>query len=90
MFIDLAKAFDSVDRCKLWKVLEDELQLSKPLGACIQDMYNDITLDLMDKGFVAAKVQYARGVKQGCPMSPLLFSLYIDRVSAWLKLHIER
>ena len=27
------------------------------------------------------------GVKQGCPMSPCLFSLFFDRVSAYLQEH---
>jgi hypothetical protein len=50
-----------------------------PLLAVIQDMYNRDMYVLKD-GYKTARVHPTRGVKQGCPLSPLLVSLYINDI----------
>jgi len=46
----------------------------------IQDMYADDEYVLKD-GDKTARVHPSRDVKQGCPLSPLLFSLYVNDVN---------
>ena len=65
-------------------MLRTQLGVSDPLVECLQDIYTDITLDIMSTSKAAHKVDYKRGVKQGCPLSPLLFSLYFDQVESWI------
>jgi len=47
------------------------------LLSAIKEMYNGDEYILMD-GEKRAHVKPSKGVKQGCPLSPLLFSLYIN------------
>jgi len=46
----------------------------------IQDKYNRDEYVLKD-GDKTARVHPTRGVKQGCPLPPLLFSLYINDIN---------
>ena len=50
-----------------------------PLLSVIQDMYYRDEHVLKD-GDKTARVHPTRGVKQDCPLSPLLFSLYINNI----------
>jgi len=58
-----------------WKHLR-RTRMPAPLLSVNQDMYNRDEYVLKD-GDKTARVHPTRGVKQGCPLSPLLFSLYI-------------
>ena len=84
-FIDFAKAYDSVPRHKLWQRLYDLGVRGKILHA-IKSLYDvgvhlSIKLDVGLLDPVSATV----GVKQGCPLSPLLFGLYIEGLEAYVK-----
>ena len=50
-----------------------------PLLSIIQNMYEQDAYVLVD-GSKSARVPPNRGVKQGCPLSPFLFSLYVNDI----------
>jgi hypothetical protein len=58
-----------------------------PLLSVIQDMYNRGEYVLKD-GDKTARVHPTCGVKQGCTLSPLLFSLYINNIYIYVRLSI--
>ena len=78
-FIDLKKAFDSVWHEGLF------LKMSK-YG--INDNSLDIIKDIYKKTLCAVKIEdgrtdffkFTKGVRQGCPLSPILFNMYINDV----------
>ena len=86
-FIDLTKAYDSVPRARLWSVLADELGVAADLQDGILSLYRDSVAVVRVGSSRSAPFPVTQGVKQGCPMSPCLFSLFFDRVSAYLLEH---
>jgi hypothetical protein len=77
-FIDFKQAYDCVPRLQLWQHLEN-IGMPAQLLSVIKDLYQDDEYILVD-GDKRVSVRPARGVKQGCPLSPLLFSLYINDI----------
>ena len=77
-FIAFKQAYDTIPRDALWKQLW-HTRMPAPLLSVIKDMYNRDEYVLKD-GDKTARVHPTRGVKQGCPLSPLLVSLYINDI----------
>ena len=85
-FIDFRKAYDSVDRSVLWAALAEH-GLHGPVLETLKAMYADVRMVVRLAGEVGAMFDAPMGVKQGDPLSPLLFGLLIDRLEPYLKLH---
>ena len=77
-FVDFSKAFDRVDRGLLWTKLEMlGLRQSKFLTA-VKALYQNVECSVRVNGFLSDWFEVTTGLKQGCLISPLLFSLYIN------------
>ena len=76
-FMDFTQAYDTVDRTALWEHL-GRLQLPPYLLAATQALYENDSYTLVDGHKQTPPIHPTRGVKQGCPLSPLLFSLFIN------------
>ena len=85
-FIDFRKAYDSVDRSVLWAALAEH-GLHGPILETLKAMYSDVRMAVRLAGEVGELFDAPMGVKQGDPLSPLLFGLLIDRLEPFLKLH---
>lgn len=77
VFVDFAKAYDSVPHELLWQHLRERLRMPAGLLAAIMKLYDGAVYELRDGHKRTGQVPCTRGIKQGCPLSPLLFSLYI-------------
>jgi len=77
-FVDFKKTFDTIPRDLLWQVLEG-LGISGRILECLHSMYrqDEACLHHPEEGLMPTFL-YRIGVKQGCPLSPLLFGLFID------------
>ena len=65
-----------VDRDRLWSHLRDRLQLPDSYLAAIQALYQGDRYVLMDGDTRTREIRPNAGVKQGCPLSPLLFGAW--------------
>jgi hypothetical protein len=78
-FIDFRKAYDSVDRSLLWECLRS-LGLHGRIMDNLIEMYTGVKLRVRVGGQLSEEFPSDIGVKQGDPLSPLLFGLFIDRL----------
>ena len=82
-FLDLKGAYDRVQRPLLWQVLQ-RLGIHEVMLRAIQSLYEDSGLTIHINGRRGQTFQSVTGVKQGCPMSPTLFGLYMDGLHHYL------
>lgn len=78
-FVDIKKAYDSLDRELLWKILS-EYGISGKLLSAIKSLYDNTTASVRIKNVYSKPFHLEKGVRQGCVLSPFLFSLYFDYV----------
>ena len=75
--------FDTVPRDKLWHRME-ELGVPMHLREFIHRLYEEVKVKIRTSAGISASFRSDIGVKQGCPLSPTLFGLYIDKLDEWL------
>ena len=73
-FCDIAKEYDSVNQVLLYLKL-DSLGFGGKVKPIIQSMYYNDNVRVTLCGGLSNPLWFTRGVKQGCVLSPLLFSL---------------
>ena len=77
IFLDQEKAFDRVEHGYLWKVLEN-FGFNPGFIAMIKVLYSDIESVLKVNGGLCAPFKVYRGIRQGCALSGMLYSLAIE------------
>ncbi|GMF46368.1 unnamed protein product [Phytophthora fragariaefolia] len=77
LLLDFAKAYDSLDRDFLMAVIKAK---GFPPKFCrmIKVMHSGTTVQFMVNGALSEKVVVIGGIRQGCPLAPLLFILAVD------------
>ena len=76
-FVDYEKAFDSIARVALWKLLHHYGILEK-YTVLIQKSYEKCTCRVIHNGVLSELFEMLTGVHQGCLSSPFLFLLSIN------------
>ena len=76
-FVDYEKAFDSLDRETLWKLLR-HYGVPMKFVNLIKNSYSGMTCKVVHGGTLSDGFEVKTGVRQGCLLSPFLFLLAID------------
>ena len=78
-FVDFEKAFDSVDRETMWKLLA-HYGIPDKVIRIIQLIYENFEAQVMHTGDLSEPFNMGSGVRQGCLLNPTLFIVTLDWV----------
>ena len=78
-FVDYEKAFDRVNWCRLMRTLE-MIGIDWKDRRLIKNLYMGQTVMIRIDGINSKPGKIGRAVRQGCPLSPLLFNIYIEEI----------
>ena len=81
-FVDLKKAFDMVPRNKLFYTLLKEYSIGGNFLKMLQEIYKNNKIFIKTGDGLLQPITTSIGVKQGCVFSPLLFNLFINKISS--------
>ena len=79
-FIDLEKAYDQVWRDDMWRTLA-MYGVSGRLLRAVKALYEDSKARVRVEDELTECFDVRQGVRQGCPLSPWLFNVFMDMVA---------
>jgi hypothetical protein len=83
VFLDVSGAYDTVDHDVMVTCLHD-FQVPPTLVHVIVGMYSALQYAVTYAGGHSRPFPVGVGVKQGCPLSPVLYAMYVSGLGAWL------
>lgn len=75
--LDIEKAFDTVEVPYMTRLLK-KMGFGDTFLWVIQSLYASSTANLLINGLRSKNILLQRGMRQGCPLSPLLFTICIE------------
>ena len=78
-FLDISKAYDTVNREVLWAKLA-KIGISGKFLEMLKTMYSGDSVDCVVNGVTTRSVYLKRGLRQGCSLSPMLFNIYVSDI----------
>ena len=83
-FVDFSKAFDTVNRQILWSILE-QMGITRKMIDMLKSIYASVKCCVKCDGMTSDSFQCLNGLKQGCKLSPLMFSLLMTSLVKEIK-----
>lgn len=77
LFLDVTKAYDSLDRAFLQASMEWH-NLPQPFIALGMALHESIVAAFLANGYASDEIDMDNGIRQGCPLAPLLFVIAVD------------
>jgi len=78
-FIDLKKAYDTVNRTALWRVLQ-KTTLSHKVLRLLENLHTNTHASVRAYGQLSDPFPVTNGVRQGCVLAPALFNIFLDHI----------
>jgi hypothetical protein len=88
LFIDYEKAYDNVNRDKLWDMRNNKIPnylLNK-----IKCIYRNTKIIIKFNDCTSEPIHINKGVRQGCGLSPVLFNIYINKIIQEFKTVVKK
>ena len=82
--VDQEKAFDRVDRGFLFKVLK-KMNFSDKFINWLKIFYDDPQVAMYVNGHIGETFVTTRGIRQGCPLSAILYVLFIESLGQYIR-----
>ncbi|KAI8486240.1 hypothetical protein Bbelb_359560 [Branchiostoma belcheri] len=82
--LDQAKAFDRVNISFLHKTLT-KMGFGPSFRKWVSILYHDIASSVLVNGSLSSPFALSRGVRQGCPLSPLLYAISLEPFAATVR-----
>lgn len=82
--LDQEKAYDRIAHDYLWKVME-RFGIPDSFVSCLKNLYANARTSVMVNGVLSSPFRVYRGVRQGDPISCLLFDLAIEPLSVLIR-----
>ena len=77
VFVDFTKAFDNVGRTGLWQLLR-KYGYPEKFITMIERLHTRMMVNVRNGGEVSDTFAITNGVKQGCVLAPMLFSIFLS------------
>ena len=84
LFVDFKAAFDSVNRSILWKAMK-EREVDEELLDRIKEIFTETRTRVRIREEKGEEFSTGRGLRQRCPLSPLLFSILLADLEEKIK-----
>ena len=84
LLADIEKAFDKLEWSYMFQALR-YFNFGDELISWVKLLYADIYSCVVNNGHASEFFKVTRGVRQGCPLSPLLFIICNEVMSNWIK-----
>ena len=81
-FVDLTKAFDTVSRSGLYKILE-KIGCPPRLLSLVESFHEDMQSTVNFDGTTSASFKIKKGVKQGCVLAATLFCIFFSMLLSY-------
>ena len=80
LFVDFAKAFDTVEWEYMFTVLK-QFNFGNSFIHWVHTLYYDNEFSISNNGWISSPTKISRGIKQGCPLSSLLFVITVETMA---------
>ena len=84
IFVDFTKAFDSLEWDFMFNVLK-YFGFNESFISWVETLYSEIQTCVVNNGWISEVFKNKRGIRQGCPLSALLFVLSVEIMALRLR-----